>query len=70
MTPVCQSSSYVQPELERHLGYEYARTQSPEALQRNVAAPEGGATACFQESVLSLTDYDGGLGMEMCLPPQ
>ncbi len=44
MTPVYQSSSYVQPELGRHLGYEYARTQNPtrEALEGNVAALEGG----------------------------
>jgi cystathionine gamma-lyase len=43
MTPVFQTSTYVQPELGRHLGYEYARTQNPtrEALERNVAALEG-----------------------------
>ncbi|MGI9189844.1 MAG: PLP-dependent transferase, partial [Longimicrobiaceae bacterium] len=29
MTPVYQTSTYVQPELGRHLGYEYARTQNP-----------------------------------------
>lgn len=39
MTPVFQTSTYVQPELGRHLGYEYARTQNPtrEALEANVA---------------------------------
>lgn len=44
MTPVFQTSTYVQPELGRHLGYEYARTQNPtrEALEGNVAALEGG----------------------------
>lgn len=44
MTPVFQTSTYVQPELGRHLGYEYARTQNPtrEALERNVAALENG----------------------------
>ncbi|HET8656127.1 MAG TPA: cystathionine gamma-synthase [Longimicrobiaceae bacterium] len=44
MTPVYQTSTYVQPELGRHLGYEYARTQNPtrEALEANVAALEGG----------------------------
>jgi cystathionine gamma-lyase len=44
MTPVFQTSTYVQPELGRHLGYEYARTQNPtrEALEANVAALEGG----------------------------
>lgn len=45
MPPVYQTSTYVQPELGRHLGYEYARTQNPtrEALERNVAALEGGS---------------------------
>ncbi len=44
MTPVFQTSTYVQPELGRHLGYEYARTHNPtrEALERNVAALEDG----------------------------
>lgn len=44
MTPVYQTSTYVQPELGTHLGYEYARTQNPtrEALEANVAALEGG----------------------------
>jgi cystathionine gamma-lyase len=44
MAPVYQTSTYVQPELGRHLGYEYARTHNPtrEALERNVAALEEG----------------------------
>ena len=44
MTPVYQTSTYVQPELGRHLGYEYARTHNPtrEAYERNVAALENG----------------------------
>ncbi|HET7275236.1 MAG TPA: cystathionine gamma-synthase [Longimicrobiaceae bacterium] len=44
MTPVYQTSTYVQPELGRHLGYEYARTHNPtrEALEANVASLEGG----------------------------
>jgi len=44
MTPVFQTSTYVQPELGRHLGYEYARTQNPtrEALEGNVASLESG----------------------------
>ena len=44
MTPVYQTSTYVQPELGRHLGYEYARTHNPtrEALERNVAELENG----------------------------
>ncbi len=45
MPPIYQTSTYVQPELGRHLGYEYARVQNPtrEALERNLAALEGGA---------------------------
>ena len=44
MTPIYQTSTYVQPALGQHKGYEYARTQNPtrEALERNVAALEGG----------------------------
>jgi cystathionine beta-lyase/cystathionine gamma-synthase len=44
MTPIYQTSTYVQPALGRHKGYEYARTQNPtrEALERNVASLEGG----------------------------
>jgi len=44
MTPVYQTSTYVQEGLGRHKGYEYARTQNPtrEALERNVASLEGG----------------------------
>jgi cystathionine beta-lyase/cystathionine gamma-synthase len=43
MTPIYQTSTYVQPALGKHKGYEYARTQNPtrEALERNVAALEG-----------------------------
>ena len=45
ITPIYQTSTYVQPELGVHKGYEYARTQNPtrEALERNIAAIEGGA---------------------------
>ncbi|MGH7535794.1 MAG: cystathionine gamma-synthase [Gemmatimonadales bacterium] len=45
MTPIYQTSTYVQDGLSRpHRGYEYARTQNPtrEALERNVASLEGG----------------------------
>jgi cystathionine beta-lyase/cystathionine gamma-synthase len=44
MTPIYQTSTYVQEGLGRHRGYEYARTQNPtrEALERNVASLEGG----------------------------
>jgi cystathionine beta-lyase/cystathionine gamma-synthase len=45
MTPIYQTSTYRQQGLGRHKGYEYARTQNPtrEALERNVAALEGGS---------------------------
>jgi cystathionine beta-lyase/cystathionine gamma-synthase len=44
MPPIYQTSTYVQDGLGRHKGYEYARTRNPtrEALERNVAALEGG----------------------------
>ncbi len=44
MTPIYQTSTYVQTALGQHKGYEYARTQNPtrEALERNVASLEGG----------------------------
>ena len=43
MTPIYQTSTYVQDGLGKHKGYEYARTQNPtrEALERNVASLEG-----------------------------
>src|SRR6476620_12463400 len=44
MTPVYLTSTYVQDGLGENKGYEYARGQNPtrEALERNVAALEGG----------------------------
>lgn len=44
MPPIFQTSTYVQPRLGEHTGYEYARVQNPtrEALERNVAALEEG----------------------------
>jgi cystathionine beta-lyase/cystathionine gamma-synthase len=44
MTPIYQTSTYVQDGLGQHKGYEYARGKNPtrEALERNVAALEGG----------------------------
>lgn len=43
MPPIYQTSTYVQPELGRHLGWEYARGENPtrEALEGNLAALEG-----------------------------
>jgi cystathionine beta-lyase/cystathionine gamma-synthase len=44
MPPIYQTSTYVQQGLGRHKGFEYARTRNPtrDALERNVAALEGG----------------------------
>jgi cystathionine gamma-lyase len=58
MTPVYQTSTYVQPELGRHLGYEYARTHKPTraALEGNVAALEGGKHGIAFASGLAATD--------------
>src|SRR4029078_3672300 len=44
ITPIFQTSTYVQDELGHHKGYEYARTQNPTraALEATVAAIEGG----------------------------
>ena len=44
ITPIYQTSTYVQDALGEHKGYEYARTQNPTraALEANVAALEGG----------------------------
>jgi cystathionine beta-lyase/cystathionine gamma-synthase len=44
ITPIYQTSTYVQDELGKHKGFEYARTQNPtrSALEGNLAAIEGG----------------------------
>jgi len=44
ITPIYQTSTYVQEELGRHKGFEYARTQNPtrSALEANLAAIENG----------------------------
>jgi cystathionine beta-lyase/cystathionine gamma-synthase len=44
ITPIYQTSTYVQQALGVHKGFEYARTQNPTrfALERNIAAMEGG----------------------------
>jgi len=44
ITPIYQTSTYVQEELGKHKGYEYGRTQNPTrmALERNLAAIEAG----------------------------
>ncbi|MEO6289405.1 MAG: cystathionine gamma-synthase [Ginsengibacter sp.] len=50
MTPIYQTSTYVQESPGNHKGYEYARTQNPtrDALQRSLAAIENGKYGlCF-----------------------
>ena len=47
ITPIYQTSTYVQEAVGQHKGYEYARTQNPTrfALEQNLAAIEGGKAA-------------------------
>src|SRR5436309_1098750 len=56
--PIFQTSTYVQPELGRHKGYEYARTKNPtrDALEANLAALERGKRAHCFASGMSATD--------------
>jgi cystathionine gamma-lyase len=58
MTPIYQTSTYVQEGLGRHKGYEYARTQNPtrEALERNVANLENAGFGFAFSSGLAAVD--------------
>jgi cystathionine beta-lyase/cystathionine gamma-synthase len=57
ITPIFQTSTYVQEGIGKHKGYEYARTQNPtrRALERNLAALEGGADAYCYASGMAAT---------------
>src|SRR5947209_7979899 len=57
ITPLFQTSTYVQEGIGRHKGYEYARTHNPtrRALEKNLAALEGGADAYCYASGLAAT---------------
>jgi cystathionine gamma-lyase/cystathionine beta-lyase/cystathionine gamma-lyase/homocysteine desulfhydrase len=57
ITPIYQTSTYVQDGLGKHKGYEYARTQNPtrSALEANLAAIEGGKAACCFASGMAAT---------------
>jgi cystathionine beta-lyase/cystathionine gamma-synthase len=57
ITPIFQTSTYVQEGLGKHKGYEYARTQNPtrSALEANLAAIEGGRAAFAYASGMSAT---------------
>src|SRR3982751_1457297 len=58
ITPIFQTSTYVQDELGKHKGFEYARTQNPTraALEANVAAIEGGTAAFAFASGMAAID--------------
>ncbi len=57
ITPIYQTSTYVQEGIGRHKGYEYARTQNPtrRALEKNLAVLEGGLDACCYASGMAAT---------------
>ncbi|MFY0673897.1 MAG: cystathionine gamma-synthase [Bacteroidia bacterium] len=57
MTPIYQTSTYVQPEVGVHKGYEYSRTQNPtrHALEKNLAALENGKHGlCFGSGLAAI----------------
>ena len=57
MTPIFQTSTYVQNAPGDHKGYEYARTQNPtrSALEENLAALENGKEAiCFSSGLAAM----------------
>jgi cystathionine beta-lyase/cystathionine gamma-synthase len=58
ITPIFQTSTYVQEALGKHKGYEYARTQNPTrfALEQNIAAIEGGLAAYAFASGMAAID--------------
>jgi cystathionine beta-lyase/cystathionine gamma-synthase len=58
ITPIYQTSTYVQEGLGQHKGFEYGRTQNPTrmALERNVAAIEGGTAAFAFASGMAAID--------------
>ena len=58
MTPIYTTSTYVQEALGKNKGYEYARGKNPtrEALERNVAALEGGTHGFAFSSGMGATD--------------
>jgi len=58
ITPIYQTSTYVQEEVGRHKGFEYARTQNPTrlALEQNIAAIEGGKAAYAFASGMAAID--------------
>src|SRR4249920_3697955 len=57
VTPIYQTSTYVQEGIGKHKGYEYARTHNPtrRALEKNLAALEGGTDAYCYASGMAAT---------------
>lgn len=57
MTPIYQTSTYVQASPGEHKGYEYSRTQNPtrDALQKSLAELEGGKFGlCFSSGLAAI----------------
>jgi cystathionine beta-lyase len=57
MTPIYQTSTYVQDGVGNHKGYQYSRTQNPtrHVLEKNVAALENGKYgACFGSGIAAI----------------
>ena len=57
MTPIYQTSTYIQDEIGVHKGFEYSRTGNPtrQALENNLAAIEGGKYgACFGSGLAAI----------------
>ena len=57
MTPIYQTSTYVQDAPGKHKGYEYARTQNPTrtALEKNLTALENGVDGiCFSSGLAAM----------------
>lgn len=57
MTPIYQTSTYVQDGVGKHKGYEYSRTLNPtrHALEKNIAALENGKYgACFGSGLAAI----------------
>ena len=58
VTPIYQTSTYVQQGIGQHKGYEYARTHNPtrRALEKNLAALEKGTDAYCYASGMAATN--------------
>jgi len=58
MTPIFQTSTYVQEKLGEHKGFEYSRTGNPtrQALEQNIAALENGKFGLCFASGMAATD--------------